>query len=319
MTYGIAATGERESWKLEQSNSEAPFLPLQKVTTTAATGPDIQLEQIKYAMSLNLPRFHSLPDFIQAKDKSQIAVLVGGGPSINKPEVFDELYKLYCDGATIFACGSSNDWLMENGIVPNYTTLCDPDEITALYLSKISSKTKYLVASACHKAVFDRLKRSQVYMWHCNGAIDHQTMMELDPDFGAIDGGCTVGLRTVCIAIMLGYSNVHLFGFDSSLSDDDSHHAYEFKDPTKEFMGEILTLKLGLIKNNQPYEKSYRCLGYHLGQAEQFKDFYNAYGAYFTPTFHGDGLLPDFINLIQSEMKRLQENPHEIIEDWRLT
>ena len=39
------------------------------------------------------------------------------------------------------------------------------------------------------------------------------------------------------MALMMGYTDIHFFGFDSCMTMENAHHAYEFTDPTKSFWG----------------------------------------------------------------------------------
>ena len=64
-------------------------------------------------------------------------------------------------------------------------------------------------------------------------------------------GGCTIGLRSISIAILLGYTNIHFFGFDSCLDTDGTGHAYSLstEDEVLGLIGEngkIHKVRLGL-------------------------------------------------------------------------
>lgn len=274
-----------------------PFMPLGKVTTTAATPHAISFDNIKTNIARGLKRFHELPEFQVIKGKEAVISLVGGGPSINSEEVKDRLYYHAAKGPVI-ACGSSHDWCISNRIFPDYTVICDPDPISALYLELDNPNPNaiYLVASACDKAVFDRLNSlgKEIVLWHCHSDELGPELVKLEKEYQAIGGGCTVGLRSISIAMMLGYTNLHMFGFDSSLGEDLAHHAYGFKDEEKEFLGDVHKVKIGV---EGPGQKTYYCAGYQLAQVAHFKEFYSMHRHLFRPTFYGTGLLPDFMKL----------------------
>jgi len=81
------------------------------------------------------------------------------------------------------------------------------------------------------------------------------------------------------------------------------HHAYDFQNEVeKDYIGGFMDLKLGL--EDGPDKKVYKVAGYQLAQAHHFKDFYGDYGNFFTPVFHGDGLLPDLWKLMLDDYNK---------------
>jgi hypothetical protein len=217
------------------------------------------------------------------------------------------------DFTTIIACGSSHDWLQQKSPrIPTYATFCDPDPVMANYIRNPNHKTKYLVSSHCNSAVFDALEGYDVTMWHCwpvgNGDQEaKEFLQEHTPGWVGIGGGCTVGLRSLTIALMMGYSNIHFFGFDSCMGiTDNDHHAYSFTDDTKEFIGDIYNIKIGMGPS-YPKPREYRVAGYQLAQADHYKQMLQAFGHLFTSTFHGSGLIADLQDLINIEVNRLTE------------
>lgn len=300
---------------MEMSNvSEAsplPFQMLSKVTTNAATPSAVSMENIKSSIKRGLPRFHHLPGFQTVKGHDKLISLVAGGPSINREDVRKQLTENYKNGP-IVACGSSHDWCVQNEFLPDYTVVCDPDPITLEYLKldNTARGAKYLVASCCDPVVFDNLlnRGKQVFLWHCHSDELGPELMRMETDYQGIGGGCTVGLRAISISIMLGYTNVHIFGMDSCI-DGDKHHAYSFSDPEKEALGTIYPIKIG---TNTPIEKTYYCAGYQLAQVSHFKEFYSAHHHVFTPTFHGPGVLTDFMALCKMEDDRIKAEQEKV-------
>lgn len=278
-------------------SDKAPFVPMQQVNTVAAISSEVTIEQMKKNIKKGYERLHNLPEF--KKIKCENIALVGGGPSLK-----DNLEKLK-EFKNIIVCGSAHDYLIEQGIIPTYATVCDPDAISANYLIKNHKDVKYLVSSGCDDKVFDLLKDKQIYMWHCYSDEYLKRQAELEENFQAVGGGCTVGLRSISIALMLGYSDMHFFGFDSCLGvSDGSHHAYEFTDETQEQLGQIYQIRLGM-NGTMNQDKVFNCAGYQLAQCAHFKDFYGRYNRMFTPTFHGEGLLAELMKIINKERDKL--------------
>ena len=108
----------------------------------------------------------------------------------------------------------------------------------------------------------------------------------------------------------MGYQNIHFFGFDSCMGEEDAHHAYDFvtKD---EVVGEIYQIRVGsLFDGAEGASNIFYCAGYHLAQAEQFKMFYSQYGKSFVPTFHGGGLLAATARVVEEESHRIALMSH---------
>jgi hypothetical protein len=144
-------------------------------------------------------------------------------------------------------------------------------------------------------------------MWHCYSEADKEVLQAHEPNFFGIGGGCTIGLRSISMAVMLGYNNIHFFGFDSCLADDDQRsHAYDLstqeeKDGLIGEGGKIYSVRMGL---GGPDGKKYRCMGYQLAQMHHFNQLYSTHAHIFTPTFHGGGMLAESYEHLKEHMKR---------------
>lgn len=284
---------------LSKTEESKPFVRLGGCTTVAATPSTIAFKNIKENLKGNYIRLQKLPEFKKLKGDLPIA-LVGGGPDVKNH--LEEIKKF----KTIISCGSSHDFLIENHIIPTYSTLCDPDPVSINYLKNKHLEVKYLLASACDPKIYSHLKDCPIAMWHCHSDDYNDKMKEIEDPYEGVGGGCTIGLRSVSIALMFGYKNIHFFGFDSCLDTYKQGYAYELSSQEeKDAVGEIYQIKMGMGEDS-PVEKIYHCAGYHLAQAEHFRLFLSHHGDMFNPTFHGEGLLPDLINMIQTEARKLR-------------
>lgn len=284
-----------------QPNNKVPFYPLAGISTTAATPSEVQFENLKENIKLGLPRLQNLPEFFKVKGFDVPIAIVGGGPDLANQ--LDELRKF----RTIISCGSAHDFLVKNGIIPTYAAICDPDPVGLNYFTIPHTETKYLISSGCNPLIFKHFDNFQRVIWHCHSDDFKGKTEELEPDYMGVGGGCTIGLRAISIAMMLGYSNLHMFGFDSCLHGH-SQEGYSYKLSTQteeENKGTVFAIKMSLKEEWGPREQVYFCLGYHIAQAEHFKGFWANHRDYFTPTFHGKGMLPDFINMIQAEEREM--------------
>jgi len=274
---------------------DAPFTNVQHINTMAATSYEDFLKNVLENVKLSNPRIQNLPGFQKVKGNDRPIAIVGGGPSI-KTQI-EEIKKFN----TIIVAGSAHDFLRDNNITPTYGVICDPDPVSIKYYTKLDTETTYMIATSCDKEIMNHFKSHQLVLWHCHEEQASIRIREVEPNYYGVAGGCTVGLRSICIAILLGYNNIHLFGFDSCLGEEDNaHHAYSFATEAEEDYGVVHTIKLG---KDKPGEKSYKCIGYQLAQAHHFKEFYQAHCNLFTPTFHGKGMLPDLVELMHQEAK----------------
>lgn len=248
-----------------------------------ATPLEVVRSNISENLKRGLPEFHQYPAWKKFKGETPIAI-VGGGPSL--ADTIDDLRQF----RHVAVCGSAHDFVISQGIEPEFAVVLDPDPvITATYLKNPCPTTTYLLASGCHASVFEALKHNQILLWHCAGTADPDVI----PLQNSIGGGCTVVLRTIGIAMLMGYGNQHFFGFDSCVKGQHSH-AYPSED-----IGELIDVRL------PGSDRIYYCADYHLAQAQQFQDILRQHGQYITPTIHGEGLISEIMRMGQLEA---QEN-----------
>lgn len=279
------------------------FTKLGGIEVETATPSDEFIKNVKFRTKQGHKRFQELPEFGIVKGHNNPIALVGGGPSLKKE--IERLKDFKLAGFPIVACGSSHDYLVSQGVIPDYCTLCDPDEITAEYLKRHNEKTKYLVALSCNERVFNDLKDREVYVWNCRSDQAAPDLVEDLVGYVDILGGCTVGLRSISIVMCLGYTNIHFWGFDSCMGSGDEHHAYEFE-TDKEEVGVMYPIRFGDTKEGKPDPtgKYYICAGYQLAQAMHFHQFIQVHGAAFTPTFHGEGMLGDYYEFLRKKSEQ---------------
>jgi len=274
---------------------DAPFTPVKLINTQAATSASVFLENVLENIKLKVPRLEHLPSFRKIKGNDHPIAIVGGGPSVKT-----QIEKLK-EFKTIVVAGSAHDYIISQGIKPTYGVICDPDPVSINYYTKLDTETTYLIATSCDPKIVNHFKEHQLVLWHCHSEEASIEIKKVEKEYYGVAGGCTVGLRSLCIAILLGYNNIHFFGFDSCLGlEDNSHHAYGFSTEQEEDYGITHKIKLG---KDRPDKKTYTCIGYQLAQAHHFKEFYFEHYNIFTPTFHGDGMLQDLGAMLKLEVE----------------
>lgn len=258
-----------------------------------STAVDIETitKQIHENITLGLKNVSESDDF---RVNVPIAI-VGGGPSLK-----DTLEELRAFPGPVMACGSVHDYLVMNNIDAKWCVICDPDPLITQYMKNMNWETTYLVASQCHPDVFKYLKEHSItyqkcYIWHAGG--DKFEDSNFGENQAIIGGGCTIGTRAIMMAYAFGYSNIHLFGFDSCLTKDYKHHAYDFE-TEQESIGDITEIRLG-----GPDSPIFKVAGYMLGQIFDFKKILEIHASRFQFTIHGDGALKYLMDLAASKME----------------
>ncbi len=164
----------------------------------------------------------------------QTCSIVGSGPTIK--ETHKELV------GDVIAINSAISYLLDQGIVPKFGVLWDGTEIIEKFARPHPDIT-YLVASRCHPKVFERLKDCKVVVWHAAGDHDILEIMQtpeiharIIPPQPLITGGSAGVTRTIYLASVLGYTDLHLFGADSSYSDAGETHIRGSVVPEKDIL-----------------------------------------------------------------------------------
>lgn len=217
-------------------------------------------------------------------------VIVGSGPSVIS--FLAEIRQERDDARPICAIKGAHDWLIDNGLEPDFFVTCEPRMRPMRHKSE---RTVYLLASRCTPELFEFLADKRIVIWHSLAAPKRlhpkpgQTSFsweELEPDeeceawrgrFG-VGGGTTSGLRAINLGYLMGFRKFILYGFDSCLSGDRD---------TKRFTGEGVGegWKTDVIVGG----RRFWCNGALAMQAVEFQELYR--GMDMRVEVKGDGLL----------------------------
>ena len=219
--------------------------------------------------------------------KTGAILLVASAPSVKGQ--LELIKKMKAAGSPIVAIKGAHDWLIDNGVIPDYALAIDPQEHRIAFY-KPQPSVHYMIASQCHPAMFDNLDGYQVTLWHpyVKKGQDRPKNCML------IGGGTTSGLRAISLFYVLGYRQFELFGFDSC---NDGELLRVNGEGLKE--GD----KLIEVKIDSQGETFY-CNTAMALQAEHFQTYYD-----YLPdaTFNGHGR-----GLIQAIIKKREQNMMEL-------
>jgi len=143
------------------------------------------------------------------------AIVLGGGPSADMQ--VEHLETLLGDGAALICIERMLPWCLSHGFVPEYVVVMDASDDVTDGLHTLPTTTRYLVATQCQPAVFDKLTGLDVAiyntpqrginmadLWHKH---NHEVVTQ-------INGGGSVVLCAMSLAMALGARQLHIFGFD---------------------------------------------------------------------------------------------------------
>lgn len=258
------------------------WVQTEAVTRLAMAVEDLEAN-VNHAFTLGLPSLEQLPGYQRSKGMRPLSLLAGG------PSVKNTLKDAEGD---LMVCGSAHDYVVSQGVKPKYAVMLDGDPCVAGYLKNPCKDTIYLVASQCDPSVFERLKDHTVYTWNCAGGVGYRLF---DGQI-VVGGGSTVTLRATSLALLLGYTNVHIHGFDSCYLDGE-HHAYateEVKAPNE--------VRLGGENG-----KAFLCAPYHISQAKHFQTFLKNFGHMMNITVHGPGMIAEIMRMGNEQAKAMTE------------
>lgn len=263
--------------------------PLDGIEVAMAMDAETVVANVVANIARQLPGIESLPEF----RKFVPLALVGGGPSLNRTHKALARYRY------VMACGSVHDHLVDLGVTPNWTLVIDPDPVMARYLTKPLRKCKYLIASYCDDSVFEALSGYDVFVWHpSGGGIDFAKLGAVAcPEIG---GGCTVGTRALNVGLCFGFEHIHLYGFDTCISDRDTHHAYSFATDGED-IGPVETIQL------EPDGRKFLVPGYLLAQLYDFKTLIEQYKGPLELRVAGGGVIDELLK-VASKHRELKSN-----------
>jgi len=256
-------------------------LPL-KITGKCVAEDDILFANMDAAIARGYPQVTEA----QAA-KTGAILLVASAPSVKGQ--LELIKKMKAAGSPIVAIKGAHDWLIENGVTPDYALAIDPQEHRIAFY-KPQPSVHYMIASQCHPAMFDNLDGYQVTLWHpyVKKGQDRPKKSML------IGGGTTSGLRAISLFYVLGYRQFELFGFDSCND------------------GELLRVNGDGLKDGDklievkidPDGETFDCNMSMALQAEHFQTYYD-----YLPdaTFNGHGR-----GLIQAIIKKREQNMMEL-------
>jgi len=267
----------------EPAVNPADFRLIENIETSMATAQPIVEENTRINIARDLPKLHHRPDYGMWKGRP--LAIVGGGPSLKT--TLCELREF----SDVMVCGSAHDYVVGHGIIPKYAVACEPNnapgDSVLDFIRNPQKQTEYLFSTSCHPTVFENMADFKVCMWNNAGGVDDKVFNN-EP---SVNGGCTVTLRAIYLAIVLGYHDLHMFGFDSSFENDIENHAYFSGPGDEKNWGQWLWVRVG-----DEFGRQFKTTRGWIAQAFHFQQMLEHTGWMFNPVIHGDGLIAEIMH-----------------------
>lgn len=240
---------------------------------------------MRYAASLGLPALKQA-----GCPRMGRAIIVGGAPSIK--DHLEVIRGLAADPANrVFAINWSHTWLIDRGVIPHGCVLFEIDAEPDTVLKAAHPDVTYYICSHCDRKTFDDLAAFKRVLWHSPPNSDYERAVneELFSAEPLVGGGIGTFLRTLSIALFLGFRNIELFGCDGSFPDDSaSTHVEGYETANKVDTDAFYVWAQPLGKNNV---RRFKTVGYLALQVEEFREYCRINHQNFACRVHGDSLL----------------------------
>ena len=256
---------------------------------------DALFDNVKTNIRRGLPQIH--PHEVN----HETALLVCSGASLADTE--NELVEAYWNGGKIMAVNGAYKWCLEHNLKPSAVSILDARPHNARFLERAAPRCKYMLASQCHPMLFDMCKDRETYIWHaCSGGDEEYDLLKeyYFKRVFPVEGGTTVGIRTIFMLRMLGFTKIEIFGLDSCWLGD-RHHAFE--QPENDDKRHMVWLS---PDGRDDKAEKFWCANWHMKQAQDFQELIKKRGDMFELRVHGDGLIAAILRIgaeIQMETK----------------
>jgi uncharacterized Rossmann fold enzyme len=149
--------------------------------------------------------------------KEERIAVVGYGPSLVSS--WEDLRRV--DYKTIFSMSGSHNFLLEKGIVPTHHVEIDWKPHKPKFTENAHPDCQYFVSAVCNPATISNVKDKNSKLMF----IKHGPQITYPSDVYVMEAGYDVGQQAIVMAMLLGYRNIDLYGFDYCFNLDKVRHA----------------------------------------------------------------------------------------------
>jgi len=193
----------------------------------------LPISEEQWASNLLANAKSPIPCMKSAAYNPRTMVMVCGGPTA--AQFLDDIRaKARSKEYDVFCSNKTGEWLLENGIVPQFHVCIDPKPEKVNDFRLTHPDTTCLISISCDPSVFEYLEnkdgvtaRKFYAVSTTNGVDAEQLKLYLGGDTLAICGGTMMGVRAITLADGLGYRRLEYYGFDASIENSDHQYSYD--------------------------------------------------------------------------------------------
>lgn len=212
----------------------------------------------------------------------QDIMILAGGPSLDSQ--LETIKQLKAEGVKVVTVNGAYNWALAHGITPVTQIVLDSRPFNKRFVEPAHPDCKYLLASQVDPSLLDAVPQERTWLFHVAvNEIRDLLNAQYDIWFG-MDGGSTVLLRAIPMMRTIGHRRMHIFGFDSCITDS-AHHAYAQPENDSDAVISVA------INGGDDVKKIYRCHAWMVSQAHEFIDLVKAFGNEIELEIYGNGLI----------------------------
>lgn len=208
---------------------------------------------------------HRIPTFGELTGKySGPCIIVGGGPSVDTE--IEKIKELVAEGFPLMVIERMYPWCYQHGLKPTFVVQLDASEGVEDGFTHIDSDAIHFIGATTNPIVFEILKGYKQYIFSGVGGA-HPYAQESWEKYGypkviIVNTGGSVSLTAMSIAQVLGFRNLHLFGFDFMVPNREKTYAANIA-------GESVDRSYIEVEVGEEHEKVLTCSSF-LAFAQQF-------------------------------------------------
>ena len=154
-------------------------------------------------------------------------IIVGGGPSVDGQ--IAKIKELVARGYPLFVIERMYPWCAKYDLKPTFVVQLDASDDVEAGFAHLDPDAIHLIAATTYPPVFDALKGYKQYIWSGIGGAhpdgEASWIRHGYKRVTVVNTGGSVVLAAMSIASMLGFRNLHLFGYDFMVPSQEKTYA----------------------------------------------------------------------------------------------